>query len=59
MLLTLTWREIFEFVHQRFTNYGPGKRDNKQWDKVGRRLYQLVTEYSREEVLEMAQSLLQ
>jgi hypothetical protein len=54
-VLTFTWTEIFEFIFDRFAVYGQVKRDNKQWDIVGRRLFRLVEQsLTRDEFVETA-----
>jgi hypothetical protein len=38
-VVTLTWRQILAFLHRRFRDYQRQKADHKQWDDVGRALW--------------------
>lgn len=38
----LTWNQVLLFIHNRFTAFGPIKRQNDQWDDTGLALWELV-----------------
>jgi hypothetical protein len=41
---TLTWSEVFAFIHERFSVYRHVKAQHEQWDETGRQLFRLTAD---------------
>jgi hypothetical protein len=55
---TLTWSEVFAFIHERFTVYRRVKKQHEQWDETGRQLFRLTAERDRDHFVEVARGML-
>ncbi|NPV45153.1 MAG: hypothetical protein HPY70_14460 [Firmicutes bacterium] len=47
-VVQLTWKELLEFIHSRFSQYREHKAQHEQWDMEGKWLYKLSTELSQD-----------
>jgi len=55
MVVQLTWDELLEFIHCRFSEYRRQKAQHEQWDSDGKWLYERSTGLSRDEFVSTVQ----
>jgi hypothetical protein len=48
-VVQITWREILEFIYQRFIDYGRYKTQHQQWDCTGKLLFNKVVDYGQDQ----------
>jgi hypothetical protein len=57
---TLTWSEMFAFIHERFSVYRHVKAQHEQWDETGRELFRLTGDVpDRDRFVEVARARLE